>query len=170
MKIILDNKEVPELVPASLPMLVHGHEGSGASMYTIALAAKWFTQGREIKFLCGYPMAEKEFTTLVGEHKSAIFYTQEKIEQFKQDVINSDALVVIKNIELFGVDVIKAINTKLFIVSGDFSKCSFKEELDKIPFASEVYFSQLNNKELPPLKKYEGLVISGEFQGLTRLE
>ena len=38
-KILLDKKEIEALVPESLPMLIHGEEGSGTSFYTICLAA-----------------------------------------------------------------------------------------------------------------------------------
>jgi hypothetical protein len=169
MKIILDEKEVPLLVPESLPMLIHGAEGSGASMYTVALAAKWFTQGYKVLFLCGYAKAEDEFTRLVGGHDSVKFYTKDNSEQFKHDVARTEAIVIVKNIELFDSDVLDAISTNLFILSGDLSKASFKDIIFKKKFTTEVYFSKLDDKELPVLNKYEGFVVSGEYQGITKL-
>lgn len=170
MRIIMDDKEVAQLVPDSLPILIHGVEGSGASMYTIALAAQWFKQGYKILFLCGYPMAEEEFTRLVGKHASAVFYTKDNVENFKKEVVDSDTIVIVKNIELFGADIVNSVTTKCLIVSGNLNKCSFKEELLTLTFVSEVYFSGLDDKSFPELKKYEGLVISGELKGITKLE
>jgi hypothetical protein len=99
--ILLDGKEVTSLVPESLPMLIHGEEGSGASLYTICLAAKWYRQSYNILFLCGYPMAEEEFSKQVGsDYKIATFYTKEKVEEFinalKQN-LSDKTVVIVKN-------------------------------------------------------------------------
>jgi hypothetical protein len=174
-KIILDGKEVENLVPESLPMLIHGKEGSGASLYTVCVAAKWFSQGYKILFLCGYKKAEEQFAQQVGsDYKNITFYTKEKVEEFitalKQN-LSDKTIVIIKNIELFGAEVFEAINEiELIIVSGDVEESSLKERLLNKKFATKVFFSPLKGIGLPELKNYQGFVISDDFKGITQLQ
>lgn len=172
MNIILDNKEVTQLVPESLPMLIHGAEKSGASMYTIALAAQWFDQGSELVVLCGYPMAEETFITLVGKKAdSAKFFTKEKIDKFMAEIKTADnPIIIIKNIELFNEELLIAVSEKKnLIISGDINKTPFKERILKKEFVTSVYFSDFPGLDLSKLEKYEGLVKSGDYEGITKL-
>lgn len=173
MKIILDGNEVPELVPASLPMLIHGKEGSGASLYTIALAAKWFSQGYEILFLCGYPVAQEEFEKITGtKSDKAKFFTQDRATEFMSELKSQHdkRIVFIKNMELFDQPVYDAVQAaENLIISGDVSKSSMKEEMLQQEFITRVYFSSLPGAELSGLNKYEGLVTSGDYKGITKL-
>jgi hypothetical protein len=168
MQIILDDKVVEKLEPESLPMLIHGQEGSGASMYTIALAAKWYQLGYKILFLCGYEMAEMEFTNLVGNHQEARFFMKDRQKDFLDSLsgVDDKTIVVVKNFELFNQEVLNEIKTSLYIVSGDISKANLQQK----NFATEVYFSEIGNRTVPQLKKYEGYVVSGVYTGTTRIE
>ena len=174
MKILLDNKEVQSLVPDSLPILIHGEENSGASLYTIVLAAKWFSQGNKILFLCGYPMAEEAFYELV-DHKNndAEFYTTERTLEFieRAKEISSDTIVIIKNIELFDKQILNILtDNKNIIISGDLQKSILQDEITKINFATKVFFFFFSDTSLPILAKYEGFVVSNNYKGITKLE
>ena len=173
MKIFLDDKVVELLVLESLPMLIHGEEGLGASMYTIALATKWFSQGYSIVCLCGYPMAEEKFNELVDRKKGeAIFYTQDKVEKFAEDVVekSDNRIIIIKNIELFNEDILKILDTtKNVIISGDILKTNFKDKILQKKFVTNVYFSEFPNINTSKLAKYEGLMKSGDYEGITKL-
>lgn len=173
MKIILDQKVVHELVPESLPMLIHGEEGSGASIYTVALAAKWFEQGYNIVFLCGYEMAEQAFTKIIG-HKSdrAVFYTKEHVSAFLaalQDLPMKSVLIV-KNVELFEPSIFAALKDKHHVVlSGNVDGALARNILLSRTYSTKVYFSPFPEIQLPALQKYEGFLVSENTRVVTRL-
>lgn len=172
-KILLDDQTVETFDIASLPMLIHGKEGSGASMYTVAVAANWYSQGSHVLFLCGYPMAEEEFSQQIGSpHPDARFYTQEKLSEFTSvmNTIANNTLIVVKNVELFDKDVFELVNkhSKL-IISGNIEDTSFKKNLLLHPFVTKIHFSALEGAELPAMPKYSGYVEAGEYRGITAL-
>src|SRR5688572_20800369 len=81
-----------------LPVLIHGADSSGASLYTITLAADLYASGTGFLFLCGYPMAEQEFTRQVGAPDArAAFYTQEHVAEFQERAAAGDRIVIVKN-------------------------------------------------------------------------
>lgn len=173
-KIIFDGKEANSLVLEGLPMLIHGQEGSGASLYTICLAAKWFTQGNEVLFLCGYLMAEEEFDKEVNtKHEKAKFYTKDKVNEFTSALksVSDNTIIFIKNIELFNDTLFSAIDSKHnIIISGDVENSDFKNKLLTKNFTTKIYFSHLEGQDLLPTQKYQGFVISDEYKGVTRLQ
>ena len=173
-KILLDGNEVKTLVPENLPMLIHGKEGSGASLYTICLAAKWFSQGYKVLFLCGHQMAEQEFRQQVSiEQTSAKFYTQDKVNEFIEELrdVTRNTIVIIKNIELFDIKLFDAIrDVGNLIISGEIDKTVLKGQLLSKKFVTEVYFSPLNSKEVPQLERFQGYVISDDYKGTTQLQ
>ena len=64
--IILNN--VPfECDIKDLPLLVHGKEGSGASLFSILVAVSLCRMGRPLFFWSAYPMAKEEFRKEFGE-------------------------------------------------------------------------------------------------------
>ncbi|MEK7572041.1 MAG: hypothetical protein AAB553_07250 [Patescibacteria group bacterium] len=169
-KILLDGKEVENLVPESLPLMIHGEHGSGGSLYTVCLAAKWFSQGYNIVFLCGYPMAEEAFSIEVGSvHPNARFFTQEKVSEFIEVLKNpleQNTIVVVKNIELFEDTVINAVcDMNNLIISGDVYKSKVKEKVLDKKFTTEIYFSSVEGKEIPQLEKYQGFVVTEGYKG-----
>lgn len=171
--ILLDEQPINTFDISSMPMLIHGKEGSGASLYTIAVAANWYMQGSHVLFLCGYPMAEQEFDKQVGSAQNdARFYTQDKLSEFisVMGTVANNTLVVVKNIELFDKDTFLLIHrhSKL-IISGDIEETSFKDELLHHPFMTKIYFSELHGADVPQLEKYSGYVEAGEYRGITKL-
>lgn len=172
-RIFLNGQEIKSLKVETLPTLIHGGEGSGASLYTIILAAKWFSQGFKILFLCGYPFAQQEFEKQVEpEHEYVKFFTREKVDDFLNELKKTDSqtIIFIKNIELFDSRVLGAIkNTNLLIISGDINKSKNKNELLLIVFSTKVYFSSLDNNVLPPLEKYHAYLVSDNMSGITSI-
>lgn len=174
-KILLDDKEVSTLVPDSLPMLIHGEDESGASLYTICLAAKWFQQKHHILFLCGYTLAEEEFAHQVGKsYENVTFYTREHVEEFINTLkkgVSARTIVLVKNIELFDEKLIHSLNDiDNLIISGNIEKSDIRDEVVKKEFSTSIYFSPLLGIELPELEKYQGFVVSGDYRGITQLQ
>lgn len=174
-KILLDGKEVTQFVKESLPTLIHGEHGSGASLYTVTLAANFYAKGFPILFLCGFPMAEEEFVKQVGNYdrEKVKFYTKEKVEEFKKIIISENTnnfVLVVKNIELFGEDIGDLVAGKHnVIISGDINKSEFKDKLLDKNFTTQIYFSPFENVDLPQLNKYDGFISSGDYKGITSL-
>lgn len=173
--ILLDEKEVEVLEPNTLPLLIHGAEGSGASLYTICLVAKWFKQGYDIVFLCGFPMAEQQFAQQVGGNYDRVrFYTQEKREAFEK-VVSTESLentiIVIKNAELFPGVVDRVASFSNLVVSGDVNQAEDKERIRALKFATSIYFSPLESGDelVRGINKYEGVVVSEGYRGVTKL-
>ncbi len=46
---------------SDLPMIIHGADGNGASLFSITMAANFFKQGFNILLMSGYQMARDEF-------------------------------------------------------------------------------------------------------------
>ena len=175
-KILLDGEEVTQFVKESLPTLIHGEQGSGASLYTVSLAANFYHQGFPVLFLCGFSMAEEEFAKQVGNEygDKARFFTQEKVEEFKK-ILGSenvdDMIIFIKNIELFGEDIFDLVaRENNVIISGNISKSNIKEKIQAKKFNTQMYFSPFENVEIPKLSKHDGFIISNGYKGITYLQ
>lgn len=177
-RILLDGKEVGTLVSEVLPMLIFGEDHSGASLYTIALAAKFYSQGSSLLFLCGYPMAEREFIEQVGgklDIRRARFCTRNQIQEFKSLLSSiqhpNNAMVVVKNIELFEKGVFDLVSAKQnVVIAGDINQASFKKKILEKKFTTRILFSPLENIHMPSLNKYEGFVMSDDYRGITSLQ
>lgn len=174
---ILVNQEELNLTKINFPVLVHGEEGSGASLYTVTLAVNLFSQDFPIVFLCGYPMAEEEFKKQLdgtSYKDKVVFYTKEKVSEFKEFVINpinSQSIIFIKNIELFEKDVFDLILTKnKIILSGDLNKCSCKNQILSTKFNTKIFFSSFSNMAFSVLRKYEGFFVSKNLKGATKVK
>lgn len=172
-KILLDETEI-HFRDANFPIRIHGVDGSGASLYTISLAAHMHADGNEILFLCGYPMAEQEFLQQVGTPSPrAKFYTQERADAFIEQLAlaGDDAVIVVKNAELFSEQVIAAALTHAkVVISGDLERSAAKELLRSRAFTTSILFSALGTEALPELAKYQAAFSSAERRGITRLE
>lgn len=172
MTIMLEGKNF-NVTENHLPTLIHGEDHQGASLYTISFAANLCTQGLKLVALSGYPMALEEFQKQVGDlGDKAIFYTKDKVAEFLSHIekINGE-IVLLKNVDLFNEDVFNQVSkAKKYIISGDISKCIFKEKILAKNFSTKVFFSKLDEVELPALNKYEGFLMSGGVEGITKLE
>ena len=177
MNTILVNQEELNLKENDFPMLIHGEEGSGASLYTITMAVNLFSQDFFLVFLCGYPMAEEEFKKQLGMDSykdKVVFYTKENVSEFKKFVNNSNntkRIIFIKNIELFDEDVLDLILTRNnIILSGNVEKCGSKQKILNKKFNTKIFFSSLENMTFKLLQKYEGFLVSNNLQGMTKVK
>jgi len=170
-KILLENNEY-RFTDTNLPILIHGKNKSGASLYTISLAASLYTQGSKILFLCGYKQAREEFTKQVGNLNSRVnFLTKEQVNDFEKALFQFDGTIIIKNIELFDENTFDLVKEReRLIISGDLSLCLFKNKILKKPFATEILFSHLNSFDTLKFEKHQGFLKSNNFQGTTSLE
>lgn len=175
--ILLQDKEF-RFVENNLPMLIHGEEGSGASLYTINVAANFYKQGLKILFLCGFHKAEQEFKSQVGnlEAPGALinFCTKDKLDAFKEqitrNVYTDNKVVIIKNIEFFDNDILDLVSeNEQLIVSGNLNQSKFKNKLLDKAFNTKIFFSSISGIDLPKLGKYEGFLTSKNLQGITKL-
>lgn len=174
---ILVNQEELNFIENDFPMLVHGEEGSGASLYTVTVAVNLFSQGFPIVFLCGYPQAKKEFVKQVAKisyKDQVVFYTKEKISEFKEFVINpnnKERIIFIKNVELFSDDIFNSVLSKnKIVVSGDISKCVCMKQILNTKFNTRIFFSPLENMTFKLLQKYEGFFVSNSLKGITKVK
>lgn len=176
MKKIFINQEEVNYTEDNFPMLIHGEDHCGASMYAISLIANLFLEGSKIIVLCGYPMAEKQFRDQVGVSKGEItFFTKEYILDFKDKIslISNidDYIILLKNIELFDEEIFDFVSKhKKYIISGDFNKCIFQDKVLDKGFRTKIFFSKFHGVDVPMLNKYEGYVISDKIKGVTKLE
>ncbi|MDO8269661.1 MAG: hypothetical protein Q7T54_03260, partial [Candidatus Levybacteria bacterium] len=66
MNTILLNGNVYHFSESSLPILIHGEDHAGSSLFTISLLADLYIQGSKILFFTGYHFAKDEFIKQVG--------------------------------------------------------------------------------------------------------
>ena len=193
-KIVLNNQEF-HFSESNLPTLIHGEDHAGASLFTVSMVADLFTQGSRLLVLTGYPMARaefldqtdktKDFVLATGnekpeilQEKQAIFLLKEnadffvRLTQELRDI--HDRVILIKNIELFEEDILKAIKESgNLIISGDIDECLFKSEIRAKDFTTKIFFSPLKvdtTIKLPQLQKYEGYLVSPDNRGNVSLK
>ncbi len=177
------NDEPADFTLSDLPMLIHGADGNGASLFSITMAANYFRQGIKILFMSGFHMARDEFreqtkvedsilledaASLAGSlERSVVFVPKESPELFLE-MMNHTAepkgwVFFLKNIELLDAAILeRTLTMKNVILSGDVDRCttdlrSFVDAAStKIVFTSSVKILRLSTSKLP---KYTGLVV-----------
>lgn len=172
-KIFLDHKEF-HFTQSELPILIHGKEHTGTSLFTVSVLTDLYSRGSKIIALTGFAMAQVEFERQIESNENAQFFTKEKEDVFMTNVqTNSDMndrVILIKNIELFNEEIFDAVKDfSNVIISGDLNKCSFKEKILQKSFNTKILFSPLD-EALPELQKYEGYVITSNISGVVSLE
>ena len=60
-KKMLFNERELHFAKSDLPLLIHGDDGYGASLFSVSIMADLYAQGANIVFLCGYDMARDQF-------------------------------------------------------------------------------------------------------------
>jgi len=170
-KILVNDAEI-NVLELDFPMIVHGEDKSGASLYTVSLAANFHAAGKNVVCLSGYEMAQKEFFRQVrSQDVKAKFFVQHQVEEFVEycDTVD-DALVIIKNIELFEYDILRVTKRNAsFILSGNLQNVTWIEKLNTQHYRTKIYFSALADVQIPKLEKYEGFIQSKTLNGKTHL-
>lgn len=171
-KILLDGREF-HFTQSDLPILIHGAEHTGTSLFTISVLADFYSQSTKVVALTGYVMAGEEFENQTESRENAHFFIKEKKDEFIDFITRTsdinDYVVLIKNVELLDKEVFDSVkNLKNSIFSGDINKCSFKKELQEQSFSTKIYFSSL--EEPVELPKYQGLFVSEKHSGEVSVE
>lgn len=192
-KILLNDTEL-QFDRGNLPCLIHGEAHVGASLFTVSLIAKLYSQGEKILFLSGYPMARQEFIDQIERKEDVILAEQDisiekladtkvifvarentnmfiKLASSLPDV--KERVVLIKNIDLFDrEDYLPVKDFENVVLSGDLDKCRYKDLILEKKFKSTFLFSKTAsiNFDLPNLNKFEGCFInSGNAGGIVKL-
>ena len=175
-----------------LPMLIHGAEGYGASLFSVSVIANLYAQGANIIFLSGYEMAKDEFF----KQTNAQDYTVTVHEGFSaQDIALARVIIVpttapellhtvlqmlpdptkyvvfFKNFDLFTEGVFLAVqNTQRLVLMGNIDNCVYVKSLLTYTWASRVYFSVPSIPGLlnvPAVQKYTGYLHSINKTGVV---
>lgn len=156
------------------PMLIHGKEGSGASLFSIITAALLCRAEQPVLFWSAYSAAKEELSKeLNGNIPKNIYIILEGIEDtspFKEAIETSDPRTIIfaKNCELLPRDIVSRIITcDSFVLSGDFEKLI---GVDIDLFKTKIFFSPLfitGGIQIPILEKYEGYLFGANSGIIT---
>ena len=173
-KILLEGQEL-DLSEVKFPVLIHGEENTGASLYTISFAANLYGKGSSIVFLCGFQQAAEEFTKQIGGigDSQVDIFTKDQFDKFKTILASNseDTIIFIKNIELFGEEVLELVTDKENVVlSGDINKCEFINILFQKQFHTKILFSEMSGVDLPALRQYEGYFETASLLGKTTVK
>lgn len=160
----------------TFPCLIHGLQGSGASQFTISLAAYLANQNKRILYFCAFPPGkekllqevksdklqnvtivnpgdEKDFTNKLSEHGGAVDY------------------VIIKNFESYSKTTQQhAYKYTNVILSGGLDSVA---EFGITP-ATTILFSPTKmmsiSMPIPSLEKYTGILIREDLSGKIKLQ
>jgi len=190
---LIDNNDL-HFSKLDLPLLIHGDDGYGASLFSVSVMADLYAQGANVVFLCGYHMARDEFdmqtqakqdsvTVSDGfvaaevENKRVIFVPSEQPELLRQvleSLGNSDKRIIyLKNFDLFDESIFSAIeNLPNLVIMGDIDKCPYKNRLLDKNWATQIFFSSPKTEvqlKIPKLEKYKGFMKSDSKEGIVSL-
>ncbi|MBP6883973.1 MAG: hypothetical protein KBC06_01950 [Candidatus Pacebacteria bacterium] len=177
-KVLLNGDEF-ECGENNLPLLIHGEDKAGASLFTITFAVNLFASGSKLLFLTGYEMAREEFLKqTTSTHKgddAVIFFLKDEVEEFARYMTTlpdiNDRVIVIKNIDLFDEKTFDLIgNKQKIIISGDINKCPYKNKIQQMNFVTKVLFSKLEDNEIPELQKYQGFLTQNHTSGISTIQ
>jgi hypothetical protein len=179
MKKIIDistGMEVP-VTQNSLPLMIHGKDRSGASFFTISLAAQFHAAGNKLLIFTAFQMAKEEFLNQVAETADKVFYLEsendfEKAKEFQTIYVQSgnidlfmkilsqatDRIVFVKNIETIDQDIFTELSKHPFVVSGDVEVNPTQKVFLDHGYATKILFSPLPDTTLPALAKYQALL------------
>jgi len=189
----MDDSEL-HIANSDLPLLIHGDDGHGASLFSVSVMADLYARGAKLVFLCGYHMARDEFELQTQSKQDSIIVSEdfeaakveskrvifipskqpELLRQVLESLSDSDERVVFfKNFDLFD-DSVFAVVEKLsnVVVMGNIDNCSYKTELLAKNWVTQVYFSvpQIEvQTKIPELEKYKGYLKSDNKEGVVSL-
>lgn len=179
---------------SDLPMLIHGKDVYGASLFSVSVMADLYAQGTNIVFLCGYHMARYEFDlqtqsrqdSVVAsegfnpgeiEGKRVIFIPSDQPELLVQ-VLGSlskpdERVIFFKNFDLFDESVFSTVeNLSNVVMMGDIDKCTYKSKLVSKSWETQIFFSVPQTEmqmKIPHPEKYKGYMKSNSKNGIVSL-
>lgn len=166
-----------------LPMVIHGVEHSGSSLFSITMAANLHKKGNKILMFTAYPMATEEFMNQVGPDASVFNLknnTEIKQAQNYQTVIVSSGdkdlciaalttlpdihsrIAYIKNVDMILTpEIANLLNVnERTLLSGNIDASSAKDYIKRFNYNTKIFFSDSSilPKQLPEMKKYQACV------------
>ncbi len=146
-----------------LPVLIHGKEGHGASLFSVKLVAGFIKKGNPFIFWSAYPMAKQELKKELNNDvpsDTIIIEDENPIELNKVlSEIDAGQTLFVKNFEVIPSETRKKLlERRLLIIAGDLEKTLTKEEVLKFPI--RIFFSPYPGIEIPVLEKYQGYMFS----------
>lgn len=152
-RIFLNNQEFT-FTEKDLPILIHGIDKAGSSLFTISLIAQFARNGSKILFFSRYDMAKEEFREQMrdGDLGNVISVKtgeeEDLLTTLKQTPDIQERVILLKNIDALRPDIFPAIKAcHKLVISGDIDRCSFGDELRTIPFKTIIQFSPLRDSD-----------------------
>ena len=195
-KMLLNSQDL-HVANSDLPLLIHGAEGNGASLFSVSLVADIYLRGASILFLCGYHMARDEFdgqTNSKGEsmlieskddirkiHNQRVIFLGKDHEELLPEVLaslsdsdESERVVFLKNYELFTESSFESVlNYKLLVLAGDLDECSYRTRILEKSWKTSIYFSKPSinpGVAVPDIQKYTGYFVGQGKRGIVTLD
>lgn len=193
-KILFQDKDL-HFSSTDFPILIHGDDGFGASLFSVCVMADLYEQGANIVFLCGFHMAREEFNQQTHSDQDSILvddeFTAADIESKRVIFIPSnqpellakvlktlsdtqDRVIFFKNFDLFDKSIYSTLDSLSNVVMmGNIDACAYKKELLDKKWMTQIYFSTpTSNVDLvfPLLEKYNGYLTSDSRAGIVRLQ
>jgi hypothetical protein len=176
MRFVVDGETV-DFGESDLPMLISGKEGSGASFFSVCVAAQMLKKGSAVVFFSAYPMAKDDLRRLTTEDERQRAMIIESGEEealiAALDKAVDEPMIFIKNIENYSDRLFTKIEkAKRLIVSGDIDKCQFIGALEDKTFATKIFFTKPVGypvNDFPSLEKYKGYIEGPGLRGKVAL-
>jgi hypothetical protein len=176
-----------------LPMLIHGKEGQGASLFSISAMANLCAQGAKCIYICGYQMARDEFEKQLSLGHTPVTYTansepealgraqtiylkredEHLLSKLSRELPDySERILFLKNCELFSENAVQqALIHKKLVLSGDIQACSGADAIIAHSWQTTVEFSPLHeNSFYQEVPKYSAVITSGANSGIVSLD
>ncbi len=182
LKKMLLNGEDLHFSKQNLPLLIHGDDGYGASLFSVSVVADLYAQGANLVFLCGYHMARDEFKEQTQSEddsidKRVVFIPSEHPELLGDALgsLNDSAerVIFLKNFDLFDEKIFSFVkDLPNLVMMGNIDKCSYAAELLDKRWATQIYFSMPQTTaqtKIPKLEKYKGYLESNDKEGVVSL-
>lgn len=192
-KILLDGEQI-NFSAQDLPLLIHGEDSKGSSLFSISVAADLYSQGAKLLFTSGFHMARDEFIDQVGKdldyilieseadiavaHTKQIIFVPFEQSQLLQQLLTdlpdiSQRVIFLKNYDMFASEVVEdVLKHKACVLQGDLNAATNIPVYLPVHWSTEIYFSQppeAFSSQVPRLEKYSGFMV-GRRRGIVKLD
>lgn len=168
-RIVFDNAFL-SLTSDDLPVVVHGKEGSGASFFSVMLAAA-LSRSNDVLFWSAYQMAKDELRKeLAGEEARVNIIDSGDPTELEKVVprMDSGSILFIKNFETIPQIIREQLLVRRsLVISGDMENVLSLAALRL--FTTKIFFSPYHDLDLPQLAKYQGHIRSSRYEGIAQV-
>lgn len=169
---------------SDLPLMIHGNEKAGASLFSVNAAVSICKSGNTLFFWSAYPMAKEEFykevgaagpgirriksaDEITGDEPRILVMEDESPEALSASLhkIDANRVLFVKNFEVLPEELRKELLKKeLLVIAGDLKGVLAKEEVQR--FRTQASFSLYPDVDIPAFQKYEGFIVGRGKIGL----